>query len=515
MAAYLYTSYYELKLDLGLYLAIKTSDPLTLDLLPAVARGRYFWIVENWLKFRERFITYANGDQELEAAYFDFERSVQSTRLGNTTNVLTYPDKFVLYSPFLLQISFNEIAPNKEEKDYVRREIARVEAFDISSFRSMIYYLKDQHNLTAAYIGLGDEDAAALRDESVPPEKRTATVSDLVVLEQVIELEKFIEGIIIDLKNQSGVAPNLLTIGNQNLSESSTVSINDAYKSYYAVPFERSLSEMAFKYLGSTERWFELVTCNNLKAPYIDLYGEKQFLLSSGSGNAITVQDTRSEWIVLGTKVLIGSVTQKEQPRLIEKINNNKDGTLTVFLSGERNLSLWKTEDQAYARIYRPNTVNESSLIYIPVEEFSTLTRQPTPSSDELRRLDPTSLSFGVDIQRDDRTGDILLDSTGDFKKCYGLANLRQTISHIIRTARGENQWHSAFGIPTDVGNTWLSSVDESQQIAVAIQESILADPRIKDCFITDLEPYGNSLKISMFVILQNSDLTIPLSFIE
>lgn len=515
MATKLYTSYYELKIDLGLWLALKTSDPLTLDLLPAVARGRYFWIVDNWLKFKDRFTEYANGDQDLEAAYLDFERSVQSTKLGNNTNVLVYPDKFVMYSPFLYLLTFSEISPTKDEQDYVRRETARVKDFDISTFRSMIAYLKQQHNLTAAYIGLGDEDAATLRNETVPPEKRTATVADLLTLEQSIELEKFLEGVIVDLKNQSGVSPNLLSIANNNLSDDSSIVIQDAFKSYYSVPFERSLTEMAFKYLGSTERWFELATCNNLKSPYVDLYGEKLMFLSSGSGNAITIQDTRSEWLTLGTKVGIGSIIQKEQTRLVEKINDNKDGTLTVFLSGDRDLSLWKTEEKAYARVYYPNTLNEKSMVYIPLEQLSPLTRVPTPASDELRRLESTALSFGVDIQRDGDTGDILLDATGDFKKSYGIANLRQTIRSILATIRGQNQWHENYGIPSNIGDRWLSTIDEGQAIAIAIQDAITQDPRIKQCVITDVSTNGNSMNLSLFVVLQNSDVPIPLSFIE
>lgn len=515
MASKLYTSYYELKVDLGLYLAAITSDPYTLDLLPAIARGRYFWLVDNWLKYKNRFISYANGDQDLESAYLDFERSVQSTQLGNTTNVLVLPDKFVLYSPFLYLISFSEISPTKDEKDYLRREVARVQAFDISTFRSMVSYLKDQHNLTAAFIGLGDEDAAALRNETVPPSKRTAIVDDLATLEQALELEKFIEGIIVDLKNKSGVPPNLLTIANQNLSSDSSIAINDAYKSYVSVPFERSLSEMAFKYLGSTERWFELVTCNNLKSPYVDLYGEKQYFVSSGSGNAITISNSRVEWLTLGTKIVVGSITQKDQTRVVEKINDNQDGTLTVFLSGERDLSLWKTEENAYARVYYPNTLNQNSLVYIPIESLSPLTRLPTPSSDELRRLDQQTLSFGVDAQRDERTGDLLLDSTGDLKKCYGLANLRQTIHHILQTIRGENQWHANYGIPTNVGDQWLSTLQETQAVAISIQDAVLSDGRIKNCIISDLSANGNSLNITMFVVLKDTNVPIPLSFIE
>lgn len=514
MASKLYTSFYEIKVDLGMYLAWKANDPYTIDLLPSIARSRYYWLVENWNNFYTRFKNYANGDQNLENALTDFERSVQSTKLGNTVNVLTYPDKFVLYSPFLFLITFDEIKPNKDEKDLMRRELARVQSFDISNFRSMIAFLKEQHNLTCDYIGLGDYDAAALRDETLAPRKRTATVTDLTTLEDSLELERFIEGIIVQFKQTSRVPPNLLKIANQNLTSDSGIVINDAYKSYVTVPFAQSLSQMAYQYLGSANRWFELVTANNLKAPYVDLYGEKQFLVSSGSGNSITLLDARKEWITLSASIRIGSITQKEQLRYIEKINDNKDGTLTVFLSGEKNLSLWKTKEKAFARVYYPNTVNENSMVYVPLDITSPLTRVATPSSDELRRLSQQILSFGVDIQRDERTGDLLLDSTGDFKKSYGTANLRQTIHHVLSTTQSENMWHPAYGIPNDIGSSWLNTLTESQSVALAMKNAILSDRRIKNCLISKLEPMGNSLNISMLAVLQDSTVPIPLSFI-
>jgi len=514
MASKLYTSFYELKVDLGMYLAWKSNDPYTLDLLPSIARGRYQWLVDNWNTFYPRFKNYANGDQKLENALTDFERSVQSTKLGNTVNVLTYPDKFVLYSPFLFLITFTEIKPNKDEKDFMRRELSRVQGFDISNFRSMVAFLKEQHNLTCDYIGLGDVDAAALRDESIAPRKRSATVEDLATLEDSLELERFIEGIIVQFKQTSGTPPNLLKIGNNNLSADSTVTINDAYKSYISIPFAKSLSQMAYQYLGSADRWFELVTANGLKSPYVDLYGEKQYLVSSGSGNSMTIQDTRKEWISLSCQVYIGSITQKEQPRIVEKINDNKDGTLTIFLSGEKNLSAWKTEEKGFVRVYYPNTVNERSMIYIPLDVTSPLTRVATPSSDELRRLGQQVLAFGVDIQRDERTGDILLDSTGDFKKSYGAANLRQTIHHILSTVRSENQWHPEYGISDSAGDTWFNTLAESEIIALSIQNAILTDSRIKNCVVGNIEALGTSLNISMIVMLQDSTVPIPLSFI-
>lgn len=514
MASKLYTSFYELKVDLGMYLAMKSNDPYTLDLLPAIARGRYQWLVDNWNSFYPRFKDYANGDQKLESALTDFERSVQSTKLGNTVNVLTYPDKFVLYAPFLFLIKIEEVKPNKDEKDFLRRELARVQAFDISNFRSMVQFLKEQHNLTCDYIGLGDADAAALRDETVAPKKRSSTVEDLSTLEDALELERFVEGIIVNFKQNSGTPPNLLKIANNNLSSDSGVTINDAYRSYISVPFAQSLTQMAYQYLGSAERWFELVTANNLKSPYVDLYGEKQLLVSSGSGNSLTIPDARKEWINLSTQVVIGSITQKEQTRVVEKINDNKDGTLTIFLSGEKNLSAWKTEEKAFVRVYYPNTLNEKSMVYIPLDVTSPLTRVATPSSDELRRLGQQVLSFGVDIQRDERTGDILLDSTGDFKKCYGAANLRQTIHHVLSTVRSENQWHENYGITSNVGDSWLNTLTESEALALSMQNAILADSRIKNCIISDIKPTGNSLAISMIAVLQDSTVPIPLAFI-
>jgi hypothetical protein len=514
MASKLYTSFYELKIDLGMFLAWKSNDPYTLDLLPAIAKGRYQWIVDNWLNYTTRFKNYANGDQDLENALLDFERSVQSTKLGNTSNVLAYPDKFVLYSPFLYLITTKEIKPNKDEIDYINREVTRIKAFDISNFRSMVSFLKSQHNLTCDYIGLGDSDAAALRGETVAPIKRSSTVDDLNTLEDSLELERFIEGIIVHFKNTKGIPPNLLTFANKNLAVGSTAVIDDAYKSYVAIPFEKSLSEMAYKYLGSPERWFELVTVNNLKSPYVDLHGEKQYFISSGSGSSITISDLRKEWVTLNTAIKIGSIKQKEQSRLVEKINDNKDGTLTVFLSGEKNLAAWKTEEKAYARIYYPNTVSEDSMIYIPFNVVSPLTRVATPSSDELRRVSQQILSFGVDVQRDERTGDLIIDSTGDFKKCYGAANLRQTIHQVLSTIKSENQWHGAYGIPVNIGESWLNTMTEAQAVSLAIQKAVLNDKRIKTCAVSDLKTHGNSVAISLITTIEDSLVPIPLSFI-
>ena len=515
MATKNYTSFYDVRIDLGLYLAISTGDVLTLDLLPAVAKDRYQWIVDNWVKLYVRFQNYANGNETLLSALDDFNRSVQSTQLGNPANVLGDGQKINLYSPFLSLITSTEIIPTKDEQDFIRNEQQRINAFDISSFRSMTTYLKNQMVLTAQYIGLGDSNAATLQGQGLAPTKRSATVEDLQVLDQAIDLERFVEGIVVDFKNKQGKPPNLLQAANTNLDPNSGITVLDTYQSYVAVPFEKSLTEMAQKYLGSGDRWFELVTVNNLKAPYVDLYGEKLLLLASGSGSSVTIQDIKKEWLNVGVKIKIGSIKIREQTRIVEKINDNKDGTLTLFLSGERDLSSFKTTESASVRVYQYGTVNESSMIYIPLQTTSPLTKKPTPMSDELRRLTLQDLSFGVDIQKDESTGDFVIDQTGDFQKCYAVNNLRQTIHNILQTQIGDNKWHTEYGITTQIGDTWKSSLTEAQQIGDTITSAVLQDNRIRSCVVTKLEVQGTSLALGLLVVLRDSSIPIPLSFIE
>lgn len=511
-----YTSFYELQNDLSLYVSIKNQEPFHLAHIPTLAQNRWAWIVDKWTSdLKERFKIVANGEQYLETNLLDFGRSVESYKIGNKTNVLNIPEKFIRYSEFLETVLLSEIGLTKDESDILNTEITKAKKFDITRFREMLRFLKQQSVLTAQYVGLADEISARIRDVAIAPKKRRANYADLRTLQEGIALEQFIEGIIIELKRSSKKPPNLLLAANANINSQSPVLINDAYISYTSVPFERSLQQMAISYLGSPDRWFELVTVNNLKAPFVDESGTKTVLLSSGSNNTIYISAANKELIAISSKIKLGSFKLREELRVVEKISDNKDGTLTVFLSGAKDLAKFSISDKPYVRIYKPGTVNTGSFILIPSIVSAGSTDAATPQSDELRRTDRALLAFGVDMQRDERTNDLIIDPSGNFKLCYGIANIRQSVLTILRINKGELPYQPNLGIPDFIGGRYFNTVDEAVIIGDLIKDSVKKDARFATVLTDNFQTGGNSLSLNLFVFIEGVKTGIPLSFTQ
>lgn len=514
MASITYTSFYQVNQDLALYISLKNGESLHLAHIPTIASNRWSWLVSKWSTIKQDFKEFANGEQYLEDNLVDLDRSVQSALIGNDINVLAIPEKFVKYSEFLATITLASITLSKRERDIVNTEVARINNLNITQFREMLAFLKQQSVLTAQYVGLADETSAKMRNTTVVPKKRSANYTDMLVLNAGIDLEKFIEGIVIQLKNTSKKPPNLLQVANSNLDPLTPFQVNTAYRSYSSVPFSGSLQSMAKQYLGSVDAWYELVTVNNLKPPFVDDVGTKISFLSSGSGNTIYIPNTQKESVSISSKIKIGSFRLKEELRVVERVTDNKDGTLTVFLSGEKDLSKLTVADKAYARVFKPGTVTTGSFILIPKEITSSLQNKPTPSSDELRRLDAQLLAFGVDIQRDETTNDIIIDPSGNFKMSYGVANIRQTVMTVLRIEQGELPYQPGIGLPAFIGDQYFGSFSEAQAISDLVKKAVLRDPRFSEAFVLGLQNGGNNFSFNLLAYIQNLDTPIPLSFI-
>lgn len=513
-AVYVYTSFYQVNLDLNLYIAIKTKQTLTLTMFPQLAIDRWSWIVSQWKQLNPRFTKFANGEHYYMNALIDMANSVESYLIGDKANALNSPDKFVLYSDFLDLITLNEMKLNIQEQNKVNEQVRIVSNFDITRFRAMLSFLKQQSVLTAMYLGLADATSAAQRGMALVAKKRNATFNDMQVMNNGIELEKFIEGIIVDLKNITGLPPNLLAAANNNIDPNSSVVINNNYLSYVSVVFSGTLQKMAQKYLGSVDQWYELVTVNNLKAPFIDDVGTKVPLLSSGSGNTIYISNAQQESVRVSSKVAVGSYRYREQIRIVEKVTDNKDGTLTVFLSGDKTLSSLSIKDKPYVRVYKPGTITTGSFILIPRNIIAVSRKNPTPQSDLLKRMDNALLNFGVDIQRSEQTNDIIVDPSGNFQMAYGISNIRQAVLTVLRTEKGELPYWPSFGLPQTIGTRYFGTLSETQILSDVVSAAVKGDQRFQSVIVTDLNTAGNSVSMSLNAFVVGANNSIPLSFI-
>lgn len=510
-----YTDRYTVQVDLQMYIIARTGAEPALSLLPKLVSDRWAWFVKNKSQITETFQVYANGDEFLEKQINSLHDFIESYENGANVNPFVDLNVIAEMSELLDLININSMELTAPEIAFISQEKQRASLLSVDDFKSMIKFLKSQRDIAFDYIGLGDSYYDSIRGRKSSPKQRDYFISDLRVLNDTIELEKFIEGIILEFKYQKNIAPNLLEFANNQLINSgSDVRVQNIYKSFIVVPFEKSLEQMAQDYLGSSDRWYELVTVNNLKAPYIDLYGEKILLLESGSAASVRISISQQDKFRINSSIKIGSRLIPEEVRKVEQVNDNSDGTATVYLSGKQDLSKLAINHVPFIRVYKPETVTDFSLVKIPVSIKAPYANLPEPVEGELKRLDKALLAFGVDIARDDLTGDLLLDTSGDLKYQFGINNVRQSALSSLQTEQGQLPLHPEYGLINQIGFA-LQGATTSTKISSVIEQTLKRDVRFTSVTLKDITiSADNKIAMTAYVTIAGSNQLIPLAFV-
>lgn len=272
------------------------------------------------------------------------------------------------------------------------------------------------------------------------------------------------------------------------------------------VPFGLTIEAIAARYLGDPNRWLEIVTLNNLQDPYIDENGFQLSLLSNATGRQITISSIEN--IYVGQLVTLHSATQIPSSRRILGIDRLSDTSYLLTLDGLANLDNFTTADNAYIQAYLPGTVNSQQNIFIPsdleVPNDPDITIPPSVSGENLAGLSK------VDLLLTD-SGDLAVNSFGDFRFAAGMSNLIQAIKIKLSTQKGKLLMHPDFGLGIKVGSM-ISEVDV-QEIYNSIDKMISDDPRFDGISNLQIEINGPKLSISLGVVLANRSGVFPLSF--
>jgi hypothetical protein len=510
-----YSSTDQVFTDLQLYLAIRKGAQLTLELFPRLCQVKWPWIVDGWDRNLHPLIaSKITGDDDLVKTLFYLDKDVKLTQMGAVYNPFDDATRTVAYKDLMYYIPLTMVPMSPSDSVIVRKAISRVSALTVAHFESMAKYLRSDEALAAQRIDLGDSDGASALGVSVVPSYRSHNITDLYVLEAVLDAADIIDGIIFDLKQNTDTDPDLLRVANQNISASSNVLIRSDYRSSVAVPFEGSLEAMAERYLGDKSRWFELATVNKLQAPYIDLTGTVEYLVAPGAGNAVRIAATYIHYVHTGGKVAIGSARYAEQIRFIHRVIDNGDNTLTLELSGDNDLSKYTMGELSYVRIYKPHTIHDKSLILIPLTIASPYPRQRDPVIHGMRELDAALLAFGSDVRRNEATGDIIISGNGDLDVVYGMPAVNQAVLYTLKTTAGELPWHKQFGITSNIGDKWAGNLNNGIIFARAVQNSIMQDSRYGSVILENIQVTPINIALNFTVQIAGSNVPIPLSFV-
>jgi len=337
----------------------------------------------------------------------------------------------------LTSYTYNNIVQKKVDK-YKNTSTAEIKKWiqEIDNVIEAIEQLNGSNNKTVTSI----KNYRKYFDRSKSPD-----VSDWVLVSELLDIKRSLTNYLFNQKPSS-----------QNLQEVYGIS----WKGLKEVPFEVSLEFMAKKYLGSQDKWYDLVVLNKLRPPYVF---EPIFINVLGyNKKSITIKPNQYKF---GDSIMLKKkeyVTMK-----VDHISSNQDViTFTEDVPFTGNFSIYYVA---------PNTVHESSVIKIPTENA-------TPDAE-----------FYTDIAS---TWEI---KNGNFVKVAGLGFLYQIIDNILLTERGELSFHGNYGVPDLIGRVPANG-NIDLEIANTIVSAIKVDPRVQKASVSSITREGTVLRIRFLV---------------
>jgi len=485
--------------DVTLWLFLKNNNQLVLASYQKIAISRWTWIVENINTFGWNIETETKRKEQLTHLLKD----VESYKKDNQHNPMKYHQKFFQYQPLLMDIPINRLNPlSQKEQEVINNRNKEILALTARQFRDRYNFLDKELKLASRYVNLNNDDTIKV-DVS-----RDYIFQDLELMRAGIELLEIIEQILLDFKHLTGASPNLILNAQNNLEDNSDISFNTSYKSAIAVPFEESLDYIARNYLGSADRWLELVAINELRPPYVDFKGTKVILNSNAVNNTFQINSFYRDFLSVGQKIYIGSSRYKQKQAIV--INNIQQFADTISVTANKDISKYKKQDMSYILYYKPHTIQENSFILIPSETVISSTKMEY-NSQEIRRLDKTLREFGSDLYVDE--ADDWKITNNDLTLVYGVPAIKQTINEILKTPLKDNKWHPDYGIVDNIGSKFIS-FDQATSLALMIQSSAMKDTRFSNVVVNNIVSQNNSILINMTVYVKGLQRGIPLSFI-
>ena len=415
---------------------------------------------------------------------------------------------------FFNEITIDAIPVSTEINEAIQDELDKATSLtndDLREFRQemldIVSDLEDSFGAgssTFARINGRPEPTSRARPMSIEEFEIIAAFHEFIqILDSMTSLGSFEEA----LANNDPIETDRLSF-TSNLAVTNEIPFVDPIsKILIPFPFGATLEQIAHTFLGDANRWNEISSLNNLRAPYIDEEGVTQLFLSNGSGRQLNISDGSDLWI--GQRVELFSTKVPLFFRKIADVEEIGTGNWLVTVDGDADLDKMKTSETASMRGFQAGTVNSQDKIFLP----STL---PPPANSDLKiatfqETDNELLALAkVDLLLTP-SNDLALNNQGDARIANGLTNLVQAMKLKIITERGSLFDHPTFGLSIAAG---VSAADiNAGDIFRDTNSMVKNDSRFADIQKLTINLRGNSLFIDLAVNLANGSGILPLSF--
>ena len=416
-------------------------------------------------------------------------------------------------------IELTSIPLTKEENDIATNKLARIRRFIKTDFIKIRDSLADGRDELADVVGLSDVDYNTVFERNSIPQLRSVRIKDITDMYNFQQAIVSIDYILSNTASLTSTTIDPFALARANADNPDIEIPTGRSGQLVRMYFGDSMQSIASRYLGNPERWIEIAIANGLKPPYIDEMGEAIPITSNGSDSQLNVTrlDTNGmpniDKLYVNQVVFLQSNTVKfpDQRSILSLKEIPISGEIVIELSGEPNLNIYQTVDNAYIRVFKPNTINSNFLVTLPTPNaIQTQSTKETPfflaskSEDEKRA--------GVDLLLD-ANSDLVFTASGDFQLSYGLANAIQAMQLKMMAERGQSTRHPTFGLPPIIGLKASKPSSIREAIIVGINNLVEADSRFSRIETIDVSVGQGSAIISLVVRMAGSGSLIPISF--
>lgn len=525
-------SAYQALSDLSLWTKVQTGDRLKLSDIPAIANLRFQYILDNWSSIRETVVSNASNYADLkkfnhELGEFDRFVNIMQTQTSAVKQAANNKNMVANYYSVFDNMYVDDLNISGTEEDLVQAEIDRVENFKKNTFLQMRKLIVAGRDAIADSIGASDETYDEIYDRSPLPQLLNKSISEISTSYLFHQAIYTIDSILANetiLNNTAYVDPFAFARANANNPDIDIKSYSSG--TLVRLNYNESLQTLALRTMGDEARWLEIAIANGLKPPYIDEIGTKIPLISNARNDTVNIAATDSNAMLNKEKIYVNQIvilqsdveTVPDQRVIISIKETPISGELTIQLSGNPDLDKYKSADNAYIRVFAPNTINSNFYVLIPSNDpIPQGLNKPTPWF--LRDKGEDEKNAGVDFMLDEN-GDIALGNSGDLRLSYGAENAMQALRILISTSTGDIVQHPEYGIPEFAGLRNVDPEGLKSVIAENISRQITSDPRFSRLeFLTvqylsegSAGPSGYVVKLGV-VLTGSAGNVIPISF--
>lgn len=516
--------------DLNLWFKVQAGDELMLGDIPSLIPMRWETLKSDWEFIKQDLVDGVEGTDNpdyINQQILDFSLFIESQR-NAPKKINPFSDSKILnrFSGLFSVIEINSVNTNNEEDRIVQSEVARVQAFSKNDFLLIKKNLIDYRDRCVDIIGLHDDDYNSAFGKSSIAQQVNATIVDV---NQILTLQSAIKSIDFILANLFAVDLSLdpFTLARAN-ANNPNINIGQ-YRSGKLVKlnYGESLQSLAYRYFNDSNKWLDIAIANGLRPPYIDEVGEQIFLLANGNGSQINIAEKdisgnlNIDKFYINQPVFLQSNTQvaPNQRTIINIKQIPVSGEIILELDGDSNLSNYKLNEDAYVRVYKPNTINSSFYILIPsAEPLEDSRSEETPWFLAKSSTDERKMKVDLDIGDD---GDLALTTNGDLKLSYGIDNAIQALRLKIVTELGSLRMHPDYGMVNVSGSTNNNLEQIRGTIVDSLTSQVAADDRfdrIENLYVDYIDNNSgqnaaSAITITLVVRMAGGGTVVPISF--